>query len=103
MDVARRSTVIAVVGDGAVVFYGPGFAKGKVIDKKFSPTCVAPTVSYVANFPVPAQCEGAVVYAALNDVNIKLKEMNKLKKAIQNMEAVMERKTRQPWDKHDCA
>ncbi len=103
LDAAGRSTVVAVVGDGTVVFYGPGFAKGKVIDKKFSPSCVAPTVAYVANFPVPAQCEGVVAYAAFNDVNIKLKEINKLKSAIKNMEAAMERKARQPWDKHDCA
>ncbi len=103
LNVAGRSSVVAVIGDGAVVFYGPGFAKGKVIDKKFSPTCVAPTVAYVANFPVPAQCEGVVAYAAFNDINIKLKEINKLKAAVRNMEAAMERKTRQPWDKHDCA
>ena len=103
MEAASRTTVIAVVLAGGIVFYGLGFAKGKTVEDEYTPCCVAPTVAYVANFPVPAQCRGAVAYAALNNINLKLKEITKLKGAIKNMEVAMERKARQPWDKHDCA
>ena len=103
LEAADRSTLIVLVAAGAIVFYGPGIAKGKVVDKEICPCCVAPTVAYVANFPVPAQCGAPVAYAAFKDINVKLNEFKKLQETIVNMEAAMERKGRQPWDKHDCA
>jgi hypothetical protein len=103
LETADRSTLIVVVADGAIVFYGPGIAKGKVVDRETCPCVVAPTVAYAANFPVPARCEAPVAYAAFKDINYKLNEFRKLQETILNMEAAMERKGRQPWDKHDCA
>lgn len=103
LEAADRATLIVLVASGAIVFYGPGIAKGKVVDSEICPCCVAPTVAYVANFPVPAQCAAPVAYAALKDINLKLREFQKLQETITNMEAAMERKSRQPWDKHDCA
>ncbi len=103
LEAADRSTLLALVAKDGIVFYGTGIAKGVVIEKDACHCCVAPTVAYVANFPVPAQCEAPIAYAALKDINLKLNEINKLKESIHNMEAAMERKARQPWDKHDCA
>ena len=91
LGVAGRSTVVAVIGDGTVVFYGPGFAKGKVIDKKFSPHLRGPNRGLCGQTSrFRPQCEGVVAYAAFNDVNIKLKEINKLKSALQKT-------WRRPW------
>ena len=42
-------------------------------------------------------------YYALKDPNMKLKEIAKLKEALGRMEAALQRDTREPWDKHDCA
>ncbi len=103
LEVSGRTTIVALVARGLVVFYGPGFAKGKKIEKAVQPEVVAATVPYVADFPVPEQCEAAVCYAALKDVNYKLKEIQKLQTTIANIESALEAKTRKPWDKHDCA
>lgn len=103
LEAADRSTLIVLAATGAMVFYGPGIAKGKVVDKEVCPCCVAPTVAYAVNFPVPANCEAPVAYPAFKDINLKLNEFRKLQETIVNMEAAMERKGRQPWDKHDCA
>ncbi len=103
LEVADRATLVVLVGKDVVVFYGPGIAKGKVIEAETCPCTVAATVAYVANFPVPENCEAPIAYAALKDINLKLAEIQKLQTAIKNMEAAMERGSRQPWDKHDCA
>jgi hypothetical protein len=103
LETADRSTLIVLVAAGAIIFYGPGIAKGKVVDRETCACVVAPTVAYAANFPVPAQCEAPVAYAAFKDINYKLNEFKKLQETINNMEAAVERKGRQPWDKHDCA
>lgn len=106
---ADRSTLIALLAPDGIVFYGPGFAKGLTLespdapDAPYSHAVAAPTVAYAGNLPVPSRCSAPIAYAALKDINYKLNEINKLKSTIQNMEAAMERKSRQPWDKHDCA
>ena len=103
LEIAGRSTVVALVAPKLIVFYGPGFAKGKTIDAEYCPCTVAATVAYVANFPLPANCAAPVCYAALKDINYKFNEIKKLQESITNMEAAMERQSRKPWDKHDCA
>lgn len=103
LEWAGRSTLFALVARDSVLFYGPGIAKGGVVDTALDFSCVAPTVAYVADFPVPADCAGPVAYAALKDRNYKLEEMRRLQTTIANMESAMERKARRPWDKHDCA
>ncbi|MBO4317359.1 MAG: hypothetical protein J5855_03660 [Mailhella sp.] len=103
LEVAGRNTVVAHVAPKLIVFYGPGFAKGKSIDAEYCPCTVAATVAYVANFPLPANCAAPVCYAALKDINYKFNEIKKLQESITNMEAAMERQSRKPWDKHDCA
>lgn len=102
-EASDRSTLVVLVADGAVLLSGPGMAKGRIVEQALDVAFVAPTVAYVANFPVPAQCVAPVAYAALKDVNYKLSEIRKLQTTINNLEAAIERKSRQPWDKHDCA
>lgn len=103
LEVADRATLVVLVAAKQAVFYGPGIAKGTAIEKPLAPASVAATVSYVADFPVPAQCEAAVAYEVLRDRDYKLNEMLKYKESVANMELALERKSRQPWDKHDCA
>lgn len=103
LEAANRSTLIVLIAADAVLFYGVGIAKGKILSEPMDFTCVAPTVAYVADLAVPAQCTAPVAYAVLKDINFKLQEVRRLQTSITNMEAAMEHKSRQPWDKHDCA
>lgn len=103
LDVAGRVGVIALVAGGRIFFYGPDIAKGKVVDTETSAQVVAPTLAYLANFPMPDNRVAPVTYAALKDINFKFNEIKKLQSAVINMEAAMERKSRQPWDRHDSA
>lgn len=102
-NVADRTTLIVVVARDAAIFHGNGFAKGHVVEAAMPAGCVAATVAYITDFAVPAACVAPIAYAALKDVNYKLKEVRRMRDEVKNMEAAMERKTRQPWDKHDCA
>ncbi len=103
LDCDERTPVIALAAPGLLVFHGPGFAKGKEVESAVCPCVTAPTLACAANLPLPAQCVAPVAYAAFKDINIKFQEIRKLHSTIANMEAAMERKSRQPWDKHDCA
>lgn len=102
-EVSDRTTLIVIITRDGAIFHGNGFAKGHVVEEELPAGCVAATIAYIADFAVPANCVAPVAYAALKDVNYKLKEIRRMREEVKNMEAAMERKTRQPWDKHDCA
>ena len=77
--------------------------KAGTIERNVVAADVIATICYVADLPVPADCTGAVLYQALKDPDMKLKEVAKLKEAISRMEVALQRDNREPWDKHDCA
>ena len=85
------------------LMYGPGVKKGAKIERTVQLVDVVPTVCYLADLPIPEQAEGAIVYQALREPNAKDKEITKLSEGLSRMQAALARKTRQPWDKHDCA
>ncbi len=86
-----------------LILSGPGIAKGVRMEKPCHLTDLVPTLCFLASLPYPNGCEGAVLYPALVDPNFHAKEIAKLKQSLLSMEAAMERGSRQPWDKHDCA
>lgn len=85
------------------VFSGPGIKKGLRLERTCWLQDIVPTICYLADLPMPADAEGAVIWQVLKDPNMKLKEVIKLKDGLARMEAALERKERAPWDKHDCA
>lgn len=99
----ERGDLIVIALADAVAFYGTPFAKGQALNTVYPLASIVPTLAYVADLPVPAHCDAAIIYAALKNRNYKLAEINKFKTTIENMEAALERNTRQPWGKHDCA
>lgn len=103
LERADRGTLLALVSPGAAFFHGFGAARGVRLDKPASPTAVAPTIAYILNYPVPAQAEGPILYAALKDRNMKRRECIGYQESIDALEHALERNSRQPWDKHDCA
>ena len=68
---------------GLFIRAGPGVKKGTVIDRNVWLTDVVPTICFLAELPVPRDCEGAVVYQALEDPDAKMKELRSLRSALQ--------------------
>lgn len=104
LEAADRRTCVVVVGEKTLVLYGQGIAKAAEVKNGATAADVIPTIACVADVNLPAGIEeGRVLYAALKDPNARLKEIAKLQESIRSMQAAMERDSRAPWDKHDCA
>lgn len=86
-----------------LILSGPSIKKGSRLAKPCRLVDLVPTLCYATGFPVPADAEGAVIYPALKDPDAPQTEIARLKKSIESLEAAMERNSRQPWEKHDCA
>ncbi|WP_319468581.1 hypothetical protein [uncultured Pseudodesulfovibrio sp.] len=103
-DAADRRTLIVLATEGGLFVGGLGInKKAGTIEREVVAADVVATICYIADLAVPADCMGAVLYQALKDPNMKLKEIAKLKEAIGRMEVALQRDSREPWDKHDCA
>ncbi len=70
---------------------GPGVKKGEVIERTIWLQDVVPTLCYLADLPVPAQCEGGIVYQALEDPNLKLNELESVKRRYEKMRKSLDR------------
>ncbi|MHB1134057.1 MAG: alkaline phosphatase family protein [Chloroflexota bacterium] len=89
--------------NGLLVFMGPGIKRGVRLQRTVGLQDIVPTVCHAADLPLPATVDGAVIYQIFKDPNFKERELAKLQGGLERMQAAMARKTRQPWDKHDCA
>lgn len=95
--------LIVVVARALVLFYGLGIERGIVLEKPLPAACIAPTLAWIGDLPLPAGVEAAPAYAVLKGLNFKAKEIAKLKDANDALMLKIERDNRKPWDKHDCA
>ncbi|NDV18333.1 hypothetical protein GO013_02740 [Pseudodesulfovibrio sp. JC047] len=103
-DAADRRTLLVLATDAGLYVGGLGInKKAGTIERSVVAADIVASVCYVADLVVPADCMGGVLYQALKDPNMKLKEIGKLKEAIGRMEVALQRDNREPWDKHDCA
>ena len=81
LSVADPETLFVAVGltdsgtDGFVVMVGPGIRKGKSIRRNMKLEDVVPTLCYLGELSVPIDCEGGVLYQALEDPDMKIKEL----------------------------
>ena len=104
LDGADRRTAVAVVTKSAAVLYGMGIdAKVGEVARAANARDILPTLAYIADFPITAECTGAILYQVLKTPNMKMEELGKLKEALVRMEGALARDNREPWDKHDCA
>jgi len=104
LEAADRRTLLVLAAANGLFLHGLGVnAKAGAVSRAVSAKDVLPTIAYVADLPVPADCTGAVIYQALKDPDMKAKEIQKLREALGRMEAALQRDNREPWDKHDCA
>jgi hypothetical protein len=81
LAVADPETLFIVVGitdpgsNGFIVLAGPGVRKGNFIKRKAKLEDVIPTLCYLGELSVPGDCEGGVLYQALEDPDMKAKEL----------------------------
>jgi predicted AlkP superfamily phosphohydrolase/phosphomutase len=52
---------------GLLMLHGPGIKAGETLSRTVWLVDIVPTVCYLLGIPVPAQCEGAVIYQALEE------------------------------------
>lgn len=95
--------LIVVVARTLALFYGLGIERGIVLEKPLPAACIAPTLAWIGDLPLPAGVEAAPAYAVLKGLNFKAREIAKLKDANDALMLKIERDNRKPWDKHDCA
>jgi len=101
---ADRRTLVVLAAANTLMFYGLGInTKTDSIARAAKAEDIIPTVAYIADLPLPDDTTGAVLYQVLKETNLKLNEFLKLKEALTRMEAALQRDSREPWDKHDCA
>jgi hypothetical protein len=81
LSVADSETLAAVIGPsesgtkGFLALAGPGVKKGAFLKRTVRLEDVVPTLFYLAELSVPADCEGSILYQALEDPDMKLKEL----------------------------
>ncbi len=81
IDVLAEETLRVVVGlpdeesEGFCLFAGVGVKKGAALSRKVSLEDIVPTICYLAEISIPAECEGGILYQALEDPDLKTKEL----------------------------
>lgn len=95
--------ILVVVTPTMALFYGLGIERNLVLEKPLPAACIAPTLAWLGDLPLPAQVEAAPAYAVIKGLNFKAREIAKLKDTNDALMLKIERDNRKPWDKHDCA
>ncbi|MBI3979808.1 MAG: alkaline phosphatase family protein [Chloroflexi bacterium] len=87
------STAHYGVGDlkGMFIMAGPGVKQGEVLDRNVHLTDIVPTICHLARLPVPTECEGAILYHALEDPGAPLREMQSLRSSVNRYRRVLKR------------
>ncbi len=81
LGVATEETLRVVVGlpeeksEGFCLLAGAGVKKGVVLSRKVNLEDIVPTLCYLAEISIPADCEGGIIYQALEDPDMKIKEL----------------------------
>jgi len=81
------------MGDVRTIFLlsGPGVKRGETIERTIWLKDVVPTLCYLADLPYPAQCEGAIVFQALEDPDMKVHECETIKRRYEKMRKSLDR------------
>lgn len=103
LAIPSTKMLIVIAARSTALFYGLGVERGVVLEKPLPAACIAPTLAWIGDLPLPANVEAAPAYAVLKGLNFKAKEIAKLKDANDALMLKIERDNRKPWDKHDCA
>ena len=100
---ATTKMLLVVVTSTCAMFYGLGIERGVFIEEPVPAACIAPTLAWIGDLPLPEKVQAAPLYRIIKGLNYKAKEIAKLRDSIAALELKIERDNRKPWDKHDCA
>jgi len=85
----------AHLGEGDIrplfIMKGPGVKQGIELERNVWLTDIVPTICHLAELPVPAECEGSIIYQALEDPDGQLKELQSLRRNVERLKRMVER------------
>lgn len=70
---------------------GPGVKKGETLRRNVWLTDLVPTVCHLAELPIPRDCDGCVIYQALEDPDAKAEELESLRVEMARLKQMVER------------
>jgi predicted AlkP superfamily phosphohydrolase/phosphomutase len=91
------------IGDlhALLVLYGPGFLRGSVMQRTAWITDLVPTLCYVAEFPMPHEAEGAILWQSLQSPDAKIDELRKLRRNYRRLKQAHDSSTALTHSYHD--
>ena len=80
------------IGDlkGLLIMAGPCIKKGVILERNVWLTDIVPTICYLMELPIPKNAEGAIIYQALEDPDLKIKELKDLREKYRRLRAAVE-------------
>jgi hypothetical protein len=75
LETIRVFVALAEQGEGFAILEGTAIKVGEILGRPVELADVMPTICYIAELPVPAECEGGIIYQALQDPDCKLIEL----------------------------
>lgn len=84
------------IGDlkGLLIISGPGVKRGVTLDRNVQLTDIVPTVCYLMELPVPRDAEGAIIYQALEDPDLRIRELKETRRKYEKLKAAVEAEMR---------
>ena len=76
---------------GLLIFSGPNIKKNFILKRNAWLTDIVPTICYLLDIPIPRDAEGGILYQILEDPNLKLSELNKLRSAVNKLKNALEK------------
>jgi predicted AlkP superfamily phosphohydrolase/phosphomutase len=64
---------------GLLIMCGPGIRHNTILERTVWLTDIVPTICYLAELPIPRHAEGAIIYQALEEPDLKMAELAKLR------------------------
>lgn len=71
---------------GLLMLSGPGIRKGVILERQVNIADLVPTLCYITGLPVPRECEGAVIYQALENENLPWDKLHELSEKYKKLE-----------------
>ena len=103
LALSSKKLLIVVACPSLAVFYGLGIERGITLEKPVPAASIAPTIAWLGDLPLPSGVEAPAAYRVIKGLNFKMREVRKLFETNASMMEALERGSRKPWEKHDCA
>lgn len=78
---------------GLLVLKGPGIKEGFRLERNAWLTDIVPTLCYLAEWPIPREAEGGVLYQALVDPDLNVSELRRLRRNYERLQRAQEAET----------